>query len=409
MVVGREFQVPLDHHPDIAVIQVKDTLQALGDLAAWWRKQHSAKVAAITGSAGKTTTKEMTAAIFEVEHKTLKNPGNHNNLIGLPVTFLNLNETHKRVVVEMGMNHRGEIARLTEIAAPEAAAIVNVGMAHLEGLGNIDGVAEAKTELIAAASAQTRIILNGDDAVLMRHADRFKREYITFGLKDGSGVRGAQIKSHGPEGISFDLIHGKEALRIRIPVPGIHNVKNALAAAAIALSLEAPPEHIVEGLRTFRGVSGRFQCTPLSKNILLIDDTYNANPSALKATLLSARQMVPENGRLIVGLGDMLELGAAAVSAHLETGALMATSDVSWFFAMGNHAKRLKEGAARAGMPSNRIIIAKTHDELIDQMIRKAVSNDVIFLKGSRMMQFEKVSEGLKNHFKTRSEEAETP
>ena len=170
VVVQKEYTISVENRPEIAVIAVDNTLRALGDLAAWWRRQHTAKLAAITGSSGKTTAKEMTAAIFEMENKTLKNPGNHNNLIGLPVTLLKLDESHKRTVVEMGMNHKGEIARLTEIACPDTAAILNVGMAHLEGLGDMDGVAEAKTELIAHASPDTEIILNGDDALLMKHA-----------------------------------------------------------------------------------------------------------------------------------------------------------------------------------------------------------------------------------------------
>ena len=364
VVVQKGYTFSLETPPEIAVIAVDNTLTALGDLAAWWRRQQAVKLAAITGSSGKTTAKEMTAAIFEIKNKTLKNPGNHNNLIGLPVTLLKLDESHNRAVVEMGMNHKGEIARLTEISGPDTAAILNVGMAHLEGLGDMDGVAEAKTELIAQASPGTEVILNGDDAMLMKHASRFDRKFVTFGMKKGNHVQGVHVETKGLNGIRFDLRRGDNTWPIELPASGIHNIKNALAAAAIALSFNEPIENIAEGLRTFKGVKGRFQCIPLEGDILLIDDTYNANPSALETALLSALKMVDKDGRLIVGLGDMLELGEAAVAAHREAGSRIAESGASRLFFMGTHGEYVKKGAIAAGMPSNHVIISETHDEL---------------------------------------------
>jgi UDP-N-acetylmuramoyl-tripeptide--D-alanyl-D-alanine ligase len=399
MVVQKGFPASLKNVPPIAVIAVDDTLRALGDLAAWWRRQHVAKVAAITGSSGKTTAKEMTAAILQMGNKTLKNPGNHNNLIGLPVTLLKLEKTHQRAVLEMGMNHKGEIARLTEISNPDVAVILNVGMAHLEGLGNINGVAEAKTEMIEKLSPEAKIILNGDDEILMKHAARFGREFVTFGLNKGNDIQGINIRRYGSEGMRFDLIFDDNSRPITLGVSGVHNVKNALAAAAIGLSLGEPMEHIVKGLGSFSGIKGRFQSIPLQKGILLIDDTYNANPSALEAALHSAAPMVKKDGRFFVGLGDMLELGEAAPSAHREAGRKIAGSGASWLFAMGIHAEDVKEGAIAAGMPSNRVIISKTHDGLTTKIIQEIKSKDMIFLKGSRMMQFEKVSKGLQRHF----------
>jgi UDP-N-acetylmuramoyl-tripeptide--D-alanyl-D-alanine ligase len=399
VVVQEGFRVSLENPSPTAIIAVKDTLRALGDLAAWWRRQHITKVAVLTGSSGKTTTKEMTAAILKVSNKTLKNPGNHNNLIGLPVTLLKLEKTHQRAVLEMGMNHRGEIARLTEIANPDVAAILNVGMAHLEGLGNIDGVAEAKTEMIEKSSPEAKIVLNGDDKVLMKHAARFNRDSVTFGLAEGNDIRGTHIKTQGSDGVGFDLTFDGNTWPVNLGVSGTHNVKNALAAAAIALCLNESPEHIVKGLGAFQGIKGRFQSIPLEKDILLIDDTYNANPSALKAALHSAAPLLHKKGQFFVGLGDMLELGEAAVSAHREAGKRVADSGASWLFTMGMHAEDVKEGAIAAGMPSNRVIISKTHDELSTKIIQEIKPKDMILLKGSRKMQFEKVSEGLQKHF----------
>lgn len=406
VVVQEGFQVSLENLTPIAVIAVDDTLRALGDLAAWWRRQHEAKVAAITGSSGKTTAKEMAAAIFQVGHNTLKNQGNHNNFIGLPVTLLKLEKTHERAVLEMGMNHKGEIARLTEIANPEVGVILNIGMAHLEGLGNIDGVAEAKTEMMDKLSPEAKIILNGDDEILMKHAARrgtAHRALTTFGLNQGNHIQGIDIKRYGSVGMRFDLTCDGNRWSITLGVSGVHNVKNALAAAAVGLSLNEPMAHIVKGLGSFSGVKGRFQSIPLRRNILLIDDTYNANPSALEAALHSAAPMVKKGGRFFVGIGDMLELGEAAPFAHREAGKRIADSGATWLFTMGIHATDVKEGAVAAGMPSNRVVISKTHDELTTNIIQEIKSKDMVFLKGSRMMQFEKVSEGLQRHFGLRS------
>ena len=395
VVVQEGFRASLKDTPQVAAIAVDNPLKALGDLAAWWRRRHNAKVVAITGSSGKTTTKEMTAGILQVGNKTLKNQGNYNNLIGLPVTLLKLKKEHQRAVLEMGMNRRGEIARLTEIANPDVGVILNVGMAHLEGLGDMDGVAEAKTELMGKLSPQAQIVLNGDDDVLMKHAARFNKEFITFGLEERNRIRGINIKSCGSEGMRFDLTFDGNAWPIRLGVSGVHNVKNALAAAAIGFCLNEPTKHIVKGLSVFTGVKGRFQSISLGNDILLIDDAYNANPSSLQAALLSAAALVRKDGRILVALGDMLELGEAAASAHREAGGRVARAGASWFFAMGTHADHMKNGALAAGMSDKRIVIVETHDELTSKIIQKIKSKDVIFLKGSRKMQFEKVSEGL--------------
>ncbi len=395
-VVVQDVHPSLEENPQVVVISVEGTLRALGDLAAWWRRQHTAKVVAITGSSGKTTTKEMTAGILGIGNKTLKNQGNHNNLIGLPVTLLKLTKAHQRAVLEMGMNRRGEIARLTEIANPDVGVILNVGMAHLEGLGALEGVAKAKTELMDRLSPKAQMVLNGDDDMLMKHAAQFNKKCITFGLKENNSIRGVNIENRGSEGIGFDLVFNGNTWPIRLGISGLHNVKNALAAAAIAFCLDVPPEHIMKGLGLFTGVKGRFQNIPLKKDILLVDDTYNANPSAVRTSLISAAALVRKGGRFLVGLGDMLELGDAAVSAHREVGKRVAGSGASWLFAMGTHANHLKEGALSAGMPEKHIVIVETHDELIMKISREIKAKDTILLKGSRKMQFEKVVEGIR-------------
>jgi len=384
------------HFSDRAIIAVGDTLTALGDLAAWWRHQHSAKVVGITGSSGKTTTKEMTAGILQRGHFILKSQGNFNNLIGLPLTLLQLRNDHACAVVEMGMNHPGEIARLTEIADPNVGVILNVGMAHLEGLSDLDGVAKAKTEMIERISPQGLVILNGDDAPLMRRASQFSKRKITFGLEKANDVRAIAIQDGGPRGTRFFLEYRENRWPVHIRTPGLHYVKNALAAAAVALSLDEPIENIQEGLASFTAIRGRFEMIPLENGVFLVDDTYNANPSSLAAAIQSVESLVPQGGRILLGLGDMLELGDAAAEAHREAGRSIAKGKTRWLFVMGDHAGDTIQAAREAGMPDDGLAIVATHDEMVERIGSKMSPGDLVLLKGSRRMQLEKVAEGLR-------------
>jgi UDP-N-acetylmuramoyl-tripeptide--D-alanyl-D-alanine ligase len=382
--------------PDRAVISVNDTLKALGDLAAWWRRRHHLKVVGITGSSGKTTTKEMTAAILELGHRTLKNQGNFNNLIGMPLTLLQLGREHECAVLEMGMNHPGEIARLTDIADPDVGVILNVGMAHLEGVSDLDGVARAKTEMMERISSRGLMILNGDDAPLMRRASLFSKPRMTFGLGKGNDVRATSIENEGPKGTRFSLEYRGATWPVQIKIPGTHHLKNALAAAAVALSLDEPAESIVKGLAAFSAIRGRFEAISLERGILLVDDTYNANPSSLSAAIESVGSLVEQGGRIIVGLGEMLELGDAAIHAHREAGRKVAAGGASRLYAMGAHARDMIEGARTAGMPEDCLKIVETHDEMVKEIGHVMSEGDLILLKGSRRMQLEKVVEGLR-------------
>ena len=305
---------------NVAIIQVDDTLRALGDLAGWWRNKHEITVVTITGSAGKTTTKEMTALILGQGAKTLKNRGNFNNLIGLPLSLLRLEKADRRAVLEMGMNRPGEIKRLTEIADPDIGLITNVARAHLEGLKDLEGVARAKTELIEEIRPDGYIIINGDDVLLMKQASRFNRRIITFGRGRRNDIRAENIINLGHKGISFDLRYHDITLPVSIRVPGIQNIHNALAASAVAVLMEESPDNIVKGLNDFEGIDGRFRSLSLPRGNTLIDDTYNANPYSLKAALDSIKSMAGDERRIIVGLGEMMELGDETSSAHIEAG-----------------------------------------------------------------------------------------
>jgi UDP-N-acetylmuramoyl-tripeptide--D-alanyl-D-alanine ligase len=377
-----------------AVIAVPDTLRALGDLAGWWRHQHRARVAAVTGSVGKSTTKEMAAGILGLSRKTLRNRGNQNNLVGLPLTLLQLEGDHGAAVLEMGMNRPGEIARLTEIADPDVGLITNVARVHLEGLGDIQGVARAKVELVEKISQSARMILNGDDELLMKTAAGFGRRAVTFGTGWANDLRARNIRNLGREGLSFHLDHEGGTLPVRLRVPGTQHVFNALGAAAIAFSLEASPEQVTEGLEAFRGIPGRFTLSSLPGGMTLVDDTYNSNPFALRAAMESLRGL--KSGGVIVGLGEMMELGGETDSAHLEAGEMVAELSPEYFVAMGEHAGRMIEGALRKGFPKEKTRTAESHEEMAHVLRKVAREGDLIFLKGSRGVGLEKVGEILK-------------
>ncbi|MBN1276678.1 MAG: UDP-N-acetylmuramoyl-tripeptide--D-alanyl-D-alanine ligase [Deltaproteobacteria bacterium] len=384
-----------------AVITVQDTLKALGDLARWWRHKHKARVIGITGSTGKTTTKEMTASILELGDKTLKNRGNFNNLIGLPLTLLQLHEEYRNAILEMGMNHPGEIARLTEIADPDIGLITNIGMAHIEGLGSLEGIVRAKWELAETISQKARIIINGDDELLKQKAASSTGEIITFGLGRENDVIAKNIRNFGEKGFSFEISFQDTSFSIKLPVPGLQNVLNALASASVALCLDEIPGQIAEGLLRFRGIKGRFMIIRLADDIVLIDDTYNANPLSLKAALQSIETMAESNrGRIIIALGEMMELGSETVKAHKEAGKQVAGVHPFHFIAMGEHAFEMAQGAIESDMQKGKkgsIEIVKSHDEMIQSIREKMRAGDLIYLKGSRKAEMDKVVEGLQS------------
>ena len=398
VVVDKEKTAALPANTGAAILCVPDTLKALGDLARWWRHRFMARVAAITGSAGKTTTKEMTSAILSLEGSTLKNEGNFNNLIGLPLSLFLLHESHRYAVLEMGMNRPGEIGRLTEITDPDVGLITNVGRAHLEGVGSIEGVARAKVELLEKMSPRALAILNGDDRFLMQAAAVFRMKPITFGQGLQNSVRAEKIRNLGREGFSFDIYWKEKSFSVRLRVPGLQNVYNALAAAAIALSMSLSTDRIQEGLARFEGIKGRFTVVPLPNGSILIDDTYNSNPSSLRAALESIGALVPQGTKLIVGLGEMLELGDETVQGHVEAGEMVAEAGADWFVALGDHAPEMIRGAVDKGFPQERAICVKDHQEMGAKILEMMKPGDLVLLKASRRTGLDRVADKLKEN-----------
>jgi UDP-N-acetylmuramoyl-tripeptide--D-alanyl-D-alanine ligase len=303
----------------------------------------------------------------------------------------------------MGMNRPGEIARLTEIADPHIGLITNVARAHIEGLGDINGVARAKVELLEKISSDSQVVLNGDDELLMSVASQFSKKMITYGLESKNDIRAENIINLGREGLSFELRFQGDSVPIRLRSPGLQNVFNALAASSIAICLEEPYDHIVEGLYGFKGIKGRFMINTLPGGITLVDDTYNSNPSSLKAAIDSVKELMANGGRVMVGLGEMLELGDDTMQAHMEAGAMVAEIGVSYFFAMGEHAPEMIKGALTRGFPPDRAVAVNSHEEMGKKIKENMKNGDLILLKGSRGMALEKVSDILKRRSKNSS------
>jgi len=381
---------------NLAMITVKSTLEALGDLALWWRKQWPGRVVAITGSNGKSTTKEMAASILFLEANIKKSPGNYNNLIGLPLTILSLKGVHQAAVLEMGMNRPGEIRRLAQIADPHIGLITNIAQAHLEGLGNLQGVVEAKAELLEMMSSNSTAILNGDDQQYPELASRFSGRTITFGLGRTNEVRAENIRKVGDNAQAFDICLAQERIPVRIRLPGIHNVLNALGGAATAYGLSLSKGSIARGLEQFVPLKGRFQVTRLNGDIRIIDDTYNANPSSLGAALNTVQELRSEKQGLVVGLGEMLELGTQAPQLHRDAGRLIAGSGTRYLVALGEHGAQIVEGACEGGMDKAQTHLATSHDEMIDVLKAQVREHDIVFLKGSRRVFLDKVVDDMK-------------
>lgn len=391
---------PLQIDPAIVVIQVEDTLTGLGDLAARRRLDAPGlSVIAITGSAGKTTVKEMAAAIISIGHSVLKTSGNLNNLIGLPLTLFRLESGNEFAVLEMGMNRPGEIARLTEIARPDVACITNIGEAHLEGLGSIEGVAQAKGELFKGASPSCWLVVNADDPRVVELADRCSQEKVTFGFSESAQVWASDVVFGGENGTSFVLHIGKERRAMRIASCGDHNVRNALAAAAIGVCAGIAVDDIVRGLTAWEPYSQRFQIKTTPEGIKVVDDTYNANPSSMRAALETVGQMAPGK-RTVAILGDMLELGDHSPVAHREVGKTAAATGFSYLFAMGRQAEQVVSGARSEGMAETQIGALTDHGEAVARIRALSKQNELgigdwILVKGSRGMRMEVVVQGL--------------
>lgn len=371
---------------DLAQITVGDTKLALGQLGAAWRRDKSAVVIGITGSNGKTTLKELTAACLSQAAPTIATEGNLNNDIGMPLMLTRIDETHRYAVLEMGANHAGEINYLTSLAEPDVVAITNAAAAHLEGFGSIEGVAKAKGEILRAKSRPGVAILNADDDYFEYWSAMVADiDVIGFGIQAQTDVRASDIVADGG-GSNFQLHLYDTRIDVRLSLPGQHNIRNACAAAAIAVALGVAPEQIRSGLESVKPVAGRLQPKRGLYGATLFDDSYNANPLSVIA---AAEFLAGLEGQSWLVLGDMGELGANTARLHQEVGAAVKKAGVNQLFATGELSRNVTDAFGDHASWFDSV------DTLIDAL-RVSITSDVnVLVKGSRFMRMERVVAAL--------------
>ncbi len=377
----------------VTCVTVDDTTRALGDLGRYNRHRAGIPVVAITGSNGKTTTREMTAGVSSRRFRTLTPMGNFNNEIGMPLTLLSLQDDHELAVLELGMNHPGEIRRLGHLCHPDIGVITNIGPAHLEGVGSIEGVAKAKAELLETINPDGTVVLNADDPRVARLAGATANRIVDFGLSEKAAVRGLDVKADGKTA-SFTLSFPGGSVPIRLKVPGRFMVSNALAAAAVGHCLGQTAEEIRAGLESFDPVRGRMNICSPGNGLHLIDDTYNANPESMAAAI-DALQSLRGRSRGIMVAGDMLELGRHAASLHRDVGVKAAGSGIARLYVTGEFARSVAAGAENQGMDSKSIILG-TKEDIIENLISRLRPDDWVLVKGSRGMRMEQIVDGIK-------------
>lgn len=380
----------------LTCIAVKNSLTALGDLAALWRSRFDIPIIGVTGSNGKTTVKEMLATILELTGPGLKTSGNLNNLIGLPLMLFRLQPEHLWAVLEMGMSEPREIDRLAAIAAPRVGIVLNALPAHLQTMGTVDAVAAAKGELLHKICDGGLAVVNADDSRVASLSQNASARRISFGIDRGE-VRAREIEPMGIDGQKFNLCTPLGESVVHLNACGRHNVYNALAATAALLEKVDLPT-IVRGLEAFTPYKGRFQIEQLS-GITIIDDSYNANPASTKAALETLAQIAEEGHRIAV-LGDMLELGEHEAEAHTAVGTI-AAQNVDRLYLLGTLMTRYAaESAICTGMTAESVVCCADHTEIAEHLYRSLAEGDMILFKGSRGMAMENGAVELKRLIK---------
>jgi UDP-N-acetylmuramoyl-tripeptide--D-alanyl-D-alanine ligase len=383
---------------DFALILVPDTVAALEELARRVLAERPVKVVGITGSIGKTTTKEFAAALLSRRFRVLKSEGNFNNKLGLALSLLRLEPEHELAVLEMGTSGFGEVRALTRIAPPDVAVITNVNPVHLEFLGDLEGVARAKKEILEGTREGGVAVLNGDDPWVRRIGEDWRGRRLTFGFGPGVEVRAAGVRSLGKEGLAFELhCLGKKA-EVRLGFVYRESIADLLAAVAAGAALGVVFEDLAAGIDDLHPLAGRGGVIRLARGVLLVDDSYNSNPRALEAAL-KALAGLPA-GRRVAVLGDMLELGNREAEFHREAGRQAAEAGWDVLVAVGPLGRYVLEGAREAGLAPERLTLFPTAEEAAAAITSLVRRDDLVLVKGSRGIHMEWIVERLLADFK---------
>ena len=382
-----ERELPEAEYP---FIQVKSSLQAVKDIAEFYLKQLNIPVVGITGSVGKTSTKEVIASVLKEKYRTLKTQGNFNNELGLPLTVFRLRDEDEIAVLEMGISDFGEMTRLTKIARPDTCVITNIGTCHLENLGDRDGVLKAKTEIFQTLRPDGHIVLNGDDDKLITVEGYNGIKPVFFGLNEQRDVYADEIVSRGLKGMECRIHLGDQSFSVLVPMPGIHMVYNALAAAAVGRIYGLTIEQIKAGIENLEAISGRFKMIETDK-LLIVDDCYNANPMSMKASL---NVLHDGAGRRVAILGDMGELGENEIALHEEVGVHAVSCGIDACVCVGDLSTHMYEAAKKAD-PAFCVYHEKSRESLIAHLDRYVQKGDTVLVKASHFMKFEEVVKAL--------------
>jgi UDP-N-acetylmuramoyl-tripeptide--D-alanyl-D-alanine ligase len=371
------------------VIKVEDTLKALADIAAYYRQKFRIPFIGITGSVGKTSTKEMITRVLSRKYKVLKNEGNLNNEIGVPLTIFNLDDFHEIAVVEMGMSDFGEIHRLTSITRPDIAVITNIGLSHIENLGSRQNILKAKMEIFEGLSEKGIAILNGDDKLLYGLKDLLKFKTVYYGMEEELDYQAYNVQTSGERGSRFDITMKNKDYRVNIYVPGVHNIYNALAAVAVGIETGIPVDDIIEGIADFSSTKMRLDITS-HNGIKIINDTYNASPQSMEAAI-NVLKDVSGSKRTIAVLGDMLEMGKFGYKAHNSIGKFAVSKGIDYIISVGENARGIVQGALEAGAKASGVLSFNDNAEA-GRFLKDFVQNgDVVLVKGSRGMKMEEI------------------
>ncbi len=396
-IISREVELPRELRSANLII-VSDTHQALKELANYFRHKWKVVVVGITGSAGKTTTKEITFDLLKGDCRVKKTPGNYNNLYGLPLGMLSLEKEDEVFVGEMGISEPGEMDKLIEISQPNVGVITNVNPVHLEFFSSVEEIAEEKGKLLVGLRGDRVAIVNSDDPWMPKVLTRFKGRVISFGIRNSSDIMGKDIEWKGLEGGTFKVVVNKgEGEELFTPLVGIYNLYNALAAIAVAYHFKVPLTAIKERFARFKGLPMRSRVLRFKEGFTLIDDTYNSNPRALELVLDHFKALTTD-GRKIVISGDMLELGEWSEEAHRNAGRLMGNEGIDLLIGVGNLSRKTIEEAQKEGMPPTLVHFPNSSQvgPFLSSLLRE---KDLILVKGSRAMKMELIVDYLKKHF----------
>ena len=379
-------------------IIVDSTERALLQLASYYRSKFDIPLVGITGSVGKTTTKDMTALALSSKYKTLKTQGNHNNEIGLPLTLFGIDSSTQAAVIEMGMSDFGEISKLSMCSAPTAAIITSIGYSHIEKLGSQQGILKAKMEILDGADYEAPLILSGDDKLLSSIEPRNGRQIIYYSIKKKTADVYASDIVTDEDGISFNInykLSGGGSCKARLNCLGEHNVKNALAAFSVGLTLDADPQRMAEAIAKFRPHGLRQNVKSVNGKTFIVD-CYNAAPDSIKAALSVLKQTsVSEGSRRIAVLSDMLELGRQSKSLHRLAGEYVAASETDKLYCCGDDARYYVDGAVKKGMPQENCIFFENKEEMTEALRKELKEGDAVLFKGSRGMKLEEAVNAL--------------